>query len=150
MLTQLEEFIKNLESFSIEEETKKIVYVEDEEILALVRGQMSLGLDGNDEPITWEGRTFYKPFTIQVKKAFGSGLGAETEWITLYMTGEFYASLYVNYSNGKFQVLSRDQKYPVIRLKSGQDILELNTVNLETIQNQANEFLQEDFNKLFK
>lgn len=151
MLQDLEKLIQNLKSFSFAEEERKILYIEEDDILNYVRGQMSLGKTGNGDEITLDGKPFYAQYTIEVKKEFGVGLGRVTDWITLFMTGEFYASLFVNFvESGDFQILSKDPKYPKIALRSGTNILELNEVNLETIQKSANIFLQESYYKLFE
>lgn len=145
------DIINKIESFSFAEEVQKIVYIEDDEVLALVRGQMSIGKDGNGNPIHLErGRTTYKRVTIELKEIYGVGIGKETRWITLYMTGEFYNSLFVEYQkNGEFSILSRDPKSEKIILRSGDDVLKLNQENLASIQASAFEFIQTDFNKIF-
>lgn len=148
MLQGLLDTIEQLQNFSFVEEVRKLVYVEDEEILNLLRGQLSIGKTGSDSPITWKGNEEYRPATIRVKERFGVGLGEETRWITLYMTGAFYASLYIIYNeNGGFSVSSDDWKYEKIVANTTEDTLLLNKINSQHIQEQIGYFLQQEFDK---
>lgn len=48
-----------------------------------------MGLNKDQTPITLDGDG-YSPFTKRYKKDFGVGLGAVTDRVTLFMTGESY------------------------------------------------------------
>lgn len=148
MFDDLLNTIEQLDNFSFEEEIKKIVYIEDEEILNLMRGQLSIGKTASGNPITWQGRDEYRRVTIETKERFGVGLGKETGWITLYMTGEFYASLRVVYNeNGGYSITSDDWKYEKILANTLTDTLFLNAENAELVQQQIFAFLEQDFEK---
>lgn len=51
-----------------------------------------MGLNKDQTPITLDGDG-YSPFTKRYKKDFGVGLGAVTDRVTLYMTGESYQTM---------------------------------------------------------
>lgn len=89
--------------------------------------QMSTGLDANNEPVLATTGAGYTPYTIQIKKAIGVGLGAETSVVTNYMTGAFYNSLQKKvYSNGAVETDSNVDYFEEILSRSGEVALDLN------------------------
>lgn len=89
-LTNLENIINGLTSFNTKEEVEKIVNANGDTLAQLQRDQLSEGIDkdGNQRADT------YAPSTIKKKEKYGEGLGAVTDRVTFYMTGELYNSLY--------------------------------------------------------
>lgn len=122
----------------IEQIIRDVLLEHSEHILALVKLQMEKGIDGEGQPVTLYGNPEYHPRTIKEKQQFGYGLGAETQWVTNYMSGEFYDSLYIEPTpDGSFHILSSDPKADKIITRSGAQILQLN--------NTSREFLMNDF-----
>lgn len=107
----------------------------EEAILDLLRTQMSQGLSGNDGPIMLYDETSYQPFTVRYKKAFGFGLGAVTDRITLYMTGEFYARMFMTIKGESFTIKSNVPYFDDIINMTGPEVMSLNSENYETLVN---------------
>lgn len=131
MLEDLEKAIINLQSFSFAEHTEKIVEINAEDLLEIVRAQLELGYEGTGEFIYLispggEKNYNYSPRTIDIKREYGLGIGAIVDHITLFDTGAFYSSLYISLeSDGNFEILSKDPKYPLLVARSGEHLLEI-------------------------
>jgi hypothetical protein len=130
MLNGLLKFIDNIKNFSAEEVVTEELTLDKNEIVIMVRLQLESGIDGNDDKVylyrRGARRYNYARYTIQQKDIFGSGIGAITDHITNYMTGNFYNSIYVEvYSDASFQVKSTDWIYEIIKERSGADIIRL-------------------------
>lgn len=63
-----------------------------EPYLNLNAEQWAKGITKLGERISLDGDPFYSPFTVRYKKEHGSGLGAVTDRVTMYMTGSMYGS----------------------------------------------------------
>lgn len=70
---------------------QQVVEETKETYLELNQQQLARGIDKNGEPITLSGHG-YTPFTKDFKERYGSGIGAITDHVTLYMTGVMYES----------------------------------------------------------
>lgn len=90
MLEDLKHKIQALESFNSEDELIKIISDNSSILIGLQQGQWAQGLDRNEQPTTLDGRDYYSVFTADYKKINGSGLGAITDYITGFMSGELY------------------------------------------------------------
>jgi putative lipase involved disintegration of autophagic bodies len=135
MLDGLLEAIQNLSDFSFAETVDEIVKVNAEEFLDIVRKQLEYGYDGTGNRIyiidkQGEKKYEYAQYTIDIKRDYGVGIGAVTDHITLYDTGEFHSSLYIALeASGDFEILSSDPKYPLLALLSGEHLLEISQTN---------------------
>jgi hypothetical protein len=100
----LQNKISSLSAVDFGEELFSIIDANTQLLADMQREQMATGLDANNEPVLATTGAGYTPYTIQVKKAIGVGLGAETSVVTNYMTGAFYNSLQKKvYSNGMIE-----------------------------------------------
>ena len=86
-------------------------------LLDYVRIQLDLGIDGNMRKI----QPPYAPSTIKkkIKK------GQPTDRVTLRDTGEFYQSLYIQFDEDGFRILSADEKSKYLIAKYGGPILRI-------------------------
>lgn len=133
MLTELENTISLIESIDIEVIAQEIIYELHDVIVSLVKLQMEKGVGGDDNPVRLYGLG-YAPSTIEIKSEFGVGLGAEIRWVTNYMSGEFYNSLFLQQSGENFEILSSSPLYDKIIARSGKQLLQLNTVSRQILQ----------------
>jgi len=93
----------------------------------LQKEQMATGLDANNEPVLATQGAFYTPYTKQIKKAAGVGLGAEINVVTNYMNGNFYNTLKKQvYDNGAVETVSNVDYFEDILNRSGEVALDLN------------------------
>lgn len=129
MLDDFENRISVLRAFDFGQELQTIVENNSEKITDLVRKQLAAGIDGNNEPNKIFDRTEYRPLTIEIKNARGSGLGAVTDRITNYMTGAFYESLKTDVEGNVFEEDSDVSYFGDIRLYSSEVLLEVNEEN---------------------
>lgn len=123
--------IEALSVFDIEKEVIDIINRNGFYISALLRLQLQEGKDMNDEPVTIFGRDHYSDRTIFDKEHGNyAPLGKQTEWITNYRTGAFYASL-VTVAEGKiFRTESNVHYFDEIIKRSGDKIIKLNKKHL--------------------
>jgi len=63
----------------------------------------------------------YTPFTIQVKQAKGQ----PTDRVTLYDTGRFHGSFFIDWKDTEFEIYARDPLTPKLAGKYGPDIFGL-------------------------
>lgn len=129
--------IAALEAFDIEKEVIDIINKNGYYVSALLRLQLQEGLDANDEPVTVFGRPHYSDRTI-FDKEHGNypPLGKQTEWITNYRTGAFYASL-VSVAEGRaFRTESNVPYFDEILKRSGDIIMKLNNKHLNEFRNE--------------
>lgn len=124
-LDGLNDFINDLRAFDFGQEMQTIVEDNLEKITPYIREQLEDGKDGDDKPNTIFGRNGYSPRTVAIKEVNGQGLGAVTDRITNYMTGEFYESLRVQTEGGVFEAESDVSYFGDIRLYSSDALLEV-------------------------
>lgn len=86
-----------------------------------IRIQLDMGIDGYYDEI----RPHYAPRTIKrkIKK------GQPTDRVTLKDTGKFYDSLYLEFDEGGFRILSNDEKAKYLIAKYGSPILRVDNEN---------------------
>jgi len=90
MLDDLKNKISVLQSFDAEFELEKIIQDKSDILVGLQKSQWAQGIDRNDEATKLDGRDYYSVFTYNYKNLNGSGLGAVTDYITGYMSGDLY------------------------------------------------------------
>lgn len=129
MLDDFENRITALRGFDFGAELQVIVENNSEKITDLVRKQLEAGIDGNNEPNKIFDRTEYRPLTIEIKQTKGVGLGAVTDRITNFMTGDFYRSLKTDVEGNVFEEDSDVSYFGDIRLYSSDALLEVNEEN---------------------
>lgn len=110
----LEEWQKDAERHVIAEarQFEKYILRSNTEEQLYRRGQDAEGFDVTP---------FYTPFTLQIKQAKGQ----PTDRVTLYDTGVFHASFYVEWRSTEFEIYARDSKTPKLEGKYGPDIFGL-------------------------
>lgn len=101
-LLQLEKFLHQIKEFDARKEVIEIVMENGEELVKLQQEQLSHGVDVTGAHRIDE----YRPLTIFLKNKFGQGLGAVTDRVTFFMTGELYGSLKPVIHDEKFQIKS--------------------------------------------
>lgn len=112
-LYNLEQLINNIQQFDLVTEQNKIIE-EHKDVLADLQaeqwGSKSKDYAGRDIKLLDNPGGGYRPFTIEKKRTEGFGLGAVTNRITLFQTGELYRSLFATITSSKF-FLSSDVFY---------------------------------------
>ena len=89
----------------------------------------------------------YQPFTIQVNKI---PFGLPYDHVTLYQTGEFYASFYVSYDSNSFTVHANGQKSDKNLFDVyGDDVLGLTVFNVQRIRQLITRYYAEYTAKLY-
>lgn len=98
----MEKLLQGLQSFDAHKEFVDIVQANIGELTALQREQMSYGKDitGNDRIDE------YRPLTKFLKGLNGTGLGAVTDRVTFFMTGQLYNSLTTQLTGDVFRTTS--------------------------------------------
>jgi hypothetical protein len=128
-LQDLENRIQKLQAFDFGQELETIVSENIDKLPTYIKEQLAAGRDGNDEPAKIFDRDTYSPATIEIKKAEGQGLGAVTDRITNYMTGEFYNSITERVEGQVFEADSDVSYFGDIRLRSSDALLNINERN---------------------
>lgn len=123
--------IRKIEEFDLGKNVIDIVANNQEFLAELLRTQLEQGLDGDGNEVTVRGNSFYSEFTIKNKKSKGVGLGRVTEWITNYMTGDFYSKIKVHSDGKRLWFDSSVAYFDDIISQSGGIIMKLNKNNLE-------------------
>lgn len=130
-LDGLKKFIQKIHTFvttgRVTELLIETIEADSADIVRRVQYQLSIGVDGNGEPvylIRWGGKHLdYAPSTIATRRK----KGMPTSPISNYWSGEFYESIYVQVNqDGSFQMQASDWKYDLIRKRSGPNIIQLN------------------------
>jgi len=101
-LNQFESLIKGMQSFNAHDEYLDIVVDNKEELTALQREQLSFGKDKSGKDRIDE----YRPLTKMIKSLTGVGLGAVTDRVTFFMTGQLYQSLTTKVTGDVFSTTS--------------------------------------------
>ena len=91
--------------------------------------QWAMGQDQTGEAITLNGHG-YTPYTMDLKSKYGVGLGAVTDHVTLFQTGELYRTLRLDIENGNVIVSSPVPYEPELFARTG-DVSGLQPANLE-------------------
>lgn len=117
--------IDKLTAFDFGQELQTIVSEHTDDITEFLKVQMAAGKDGNNEPVTLNGNPEYSPFTILDKKLRGHGLGAVTDRITTYMTGDLYRSMKTNTEGSAFFTQSDVPYFDEVIDRTGDQVMEL-------------------------
>lgn len=124
--------INAIQEFDVVKETADIIKANAEFMQELLRSQLSKGKDGKKDNVTIFGRDYYKDRTIWEKDFHGtSALAKVTDWITNYMSGDFYLSLGVITKGETFELSSSVGYFGEIIRRSGSVIMELDEDNLK-------------------
>lgn len=125
MLDSLKQDIDNLTAFDWKEELDNIIDTNKDAILTLQTEQMASGVDGNKEPTTLDGNG-YTPYTKDMKEKYGEGLGAVTDMVTGYMTGELYSTMEVVTDENTFTMESPVEYFPALLERTGVEWARMN------------------------
>jgi hypothetical protein len=128
-LQDFENRIQKLQAFDFALELETIVSDNIDKLPVYLKEQLAAGRDGDGEPVKIFDRAEYSPKTIEIKKAEGQGLGAVTDRITNYMTGEFYNSITEKVEGQVFEADSDVPYFGDIRLRSSDSLLKINERN---------------------
>lgn len=122
--------IRAIVEFDVVKETIEIIAINADYLSNLLRDQLAVGEDGNGKSVTVFGNTQYQPVTVWNKRQAGVGLGRVTEWITNFMTGDFYAGIHPLTDGKKLIFKSEVPYYEDIITQSGGSIMKLNDFHL--------------------
>ncbi len=100
MIDSLKIFAESLNDFDTADEVLNIIHANRQKIAELQKDQLSEGIDVTGKKRVDE----YRPFTIAEKKRRGIGLGAVTDRVTFFMSGEMYDNLETDIDGDKFLV----------------------------------------------
>lgn len=118
--------LKGTVQFNVEQAVLQIIDENTEFLIFLLKYQMSQGIDGDGKMTTVFGKDFYADSTVFEKERHGVGLGRETNFITNYMSGEFYESIQMTRSGSTVVFTSDVPYYEEILLRSGKNIMKFN------------------------
>lgn len=124
-LDNFAQLINKLQAFDFGQEMQTIVEDNADKLPPMIREQLAEGKDGEDKPNTIFGRSGYSPKTVAIKEANGKGLGAVTDRITNYMSGDTYEALEVHVENQVFEADSDVPYFADIVLYSSAALLEV-------------------------
>lgn len=124
--------IQKIISFDAKAETIKIIEDNKKYLSELLKNQLEVGEDGFGKDVKVNGNSFYQPFTIENKRHPSvRGLGRVTEWITNYMTGEFYKGIHPLTDGSALTFKSSVPYFDAIISQSGGAIMKLNDYHLK-------------------
>lgn len=132
-LENLRNKIKKVQEVDIPVAYQNAIIDNEEVIKELLREQLASGISGSGDPIMLYDEPGYHPFTIKYKKIYGSGLGAITDHITLYMFGSFYGRLFMTIKGSEFNIKSDVPYFGDIIRKSGSDVMKLNATSMDIL-----------------
>lgn len=101
-LVPLQTLINNLQTFDVKKEVTDIITDNKEEITKRQREQLEYGIDVFGKPRIDE----YRPLTKFIKQTTGIGLGAVTDRVTFFMTGQLYGSLFAEIIGENYETKS--------------------------------------------
>lgn len=118
------EFNKSIQAFDIEKEIVESVELAGDEAAQLVRGQLSIGITGEDKKIknVYTRRTTYSLWWELQRRKFGK----QVEFFDLRYTGEFTSKIYVTaVTPTSFAISSRSLKTPDLEAMFTRAILKM-------------------------
>lgn len=121
MLTNLRNKINALRSFDFDKEQRTIIDANKDKLADLQAEQLAQGLKSDGSRIT----PGYSAFTIQDKKANGTGLGAVTDRVTFFKTGELYRKLRADIQGSTFAIRADTFKFHKAIDRSGVNVVGL-------------------------
>lgn len=136
--TNLRRTISSVKDFNIAVEVREILEEAStqEYIIGLLQSQLKVGIDGDGKPVTVFGRDRYSNETVYRKSRI-SGTGGITEWITYYMSGNFYLFMKVKTSGTVFDIYSDVEYFEDIILMGGESIMRLNSESMQLLRNEV-------------
>lgn len=143
MLNHLKKKIEALERFSFQNELVTILDANKERIADLQASQLAKGINSKGAPIYPQ----YSPFTVQYKKMFGVGLGAVTDRVTFFQTGELYRKLYAAVNAKNYTIKADTFKFDKMIKRSGADTVGL---NVESRRDFVNEITRPQILEVYK
>ena len=105
-----------------------------ETYLELNASQLARGIDKNGDAITLDGHG-YTPFTKDIKSKYGSGIGAITDHVTLYMTGTMYKSETLGVQGDDIKLAFNTPYSDELLARTGDQVLGLNSESREAYIN---------------
>jgi hypothetical protein len=123
MLTHITNKLEALRRFSFETEVVAIVEDNKDKLAVLQAQQLSQGVNSKGQQINPQ----YAPFTVAYKKQFGVGLGAITDRVTFYQTGDLYKRLYAAVDAKTYRMKADTFKFDKMIKRSGKDVVGLNS-----------------------
>ena len=105
--TNAENIIVKLQAFSARQEVIAIVDTNAASLVDLERKQLSEGIDIDGQ----KRADSYAESTKDYKNRYGVGIGALTDRVTFYMTGNLYNSLFLAMPDDKFNIVSPEETY---------------------------------------
>ncbi len=125
-LNGLKKIMEDLEAFNFEVSLSSIIAENKDLISDKVADQIGrTGLDGNGDRITLDGGE-YTDFTVRYKQEHGKGLGAVTDRVTLYQTGELYRMIETEVTIDEVTTLSNVPYYDELMERTGEQVMKLN------------------------
>lgn len=133
MITELKNIRDRIASISITQVVDNILQDYSDEIIAVLQTQMSFGKDGDGKNITLFGNPFYHPETI-ARKQGRTGIAGIVDHVTLFDTGDFYFSIYMEIEGESFKFKSDIFYFEDIIKKTGTSVMRLNKTSLKIIR----------------
>lgn len=135
-ITILRQKIAAIKKFDIVKETIQIINDNSFYLIGLLRIQLQKGSFPDGERVTitdsrFGKRDYYLDSTIHEKERHGVGLGKQTEWITNFMSGDFYDKIVLHTKGTKFILTSDVSYFTDITGRSGTLLMELSEEHLE-------------------
>ena len=128
-LDQLQQFINSLDAFDFEASLSSAIVTNKDVISDKVAEQLgSTSLDGDGNPVLLDGGG-YAGATIRYKQDFGRGLGAVTDRVTLYQTGELYRMINTEVVVDEVNTMSDVPYYDELIQRTGEQVMKLNETN---------------------
>jgi len=124
-MLDLKQLIDDLDEFDPHAVLLDIVTRNGERIVELQQEQLAAGIDNTGQPRIDE----YRPFTIQQKHEFGVGLGAVTDHVTFFMTGEMYSEMSNVIFGDEFEVRALGDKFDKMMERIGDERYGLDEVS---------------------
>lgn len=116
-LEGLTKLVEDLERFDSHTELLDIIERNGSRIVELQQEQLSFGVDVHGEKRSDE----YRPLTVYLKEHFGQGLGAVTDRVTFFMTGEMYGLMENEVDGDEFVVKANTFKYDKMIERVGEE-----------------------------
>lgn len=122
-LTEIISRVKLLNS-QTEQIAEEVITQSKEAYLSLNASQLSHGLDKEGNAITLDGNG-YTPYTKDLKEKYGQGIGAITDYVTLYQTGTMYKSESLGVSGGYINLRFNTPYSDKVLSRTGDQVLGL-------------------------
>lgn len=122
-------FIDKFQAFDFGAEQETIIEANKESLADLQAEQLAKGKDRNDEPILLKDNPDYEfgytPFTKDLKEKYGKGLGAVTDHVTFYQSGNLYRELFATVNKEEFTIESKVPYFGELIQRTGDEAMGL-------------------------